>query len=172
MISTAEPRSKRGDYPLIASTGLLSADYFQLSYVKSLPGWVLGVTFILLVLSGSVLTVSLIRWVIEAIEKPIRRKRRARWEAEHVAAINELPNDEGYILAWAVANQMQVFSAPYFNADIKALMAKGYLFNVPGSHAAHQVPFMIPEYIWRYLKQSCEGEDMSRFVGQRPFSRW
>jgi hypothetical protein len=157
---------------LLASNGLLLADHLGLEYVAALPTWALGAAFTGALLSGSALIVAIIRWILDAINRPIRKRRRIGRQAEHINALNDLPEEEGVILAWAIANGTQVVSVPYFNAHVKALMTKGYLILSPGSHHSNETPMLIPDHIWKVLAEESKGEDLSGLKRVKLFSRW
>lgn len=159
----------------LAGIAVLASERFELHYLATLPSWVPAAAFIAVVLSGSVLAVAAVRAVIDLARGPIRRRRQARYYAEHVAMLDDLPAQEAMLLAWAVANSTQVISAPYFNPHIKALAAKGYLQILAGSHRPHETPFRIPSHIWKALKSEAEKdpEALRPLIGQRPFQgRW
>lgn len=157
---------------LLASGGMLYADHLSLPYLASLPKWAPGAAFVAALFSGSVLIVAALKSIINMASEPFRKKRRLASQAEHIAGLNDLPDAERYILAWAIANSTQVIAAPYFNAHIKGLITRGYLITPPGSHSALETPLWIPDHIWQALKEALRGEDLSKFVGARPFDRW
>ncbi len=157
---------------LLASASMLLADHLGLPYLASLPAWAPGAAFTVAVFSGATLTVSIIKSTISLICRPFDRRRRRKRQANHVAALADLSNDEGYILAWAVANRTQVISAPYFNATVKALITKGYLLMPPGSHSPVETPFLIPDHIWEAIKADLRDANLGDLVGARPFDRW
>lgn len=157
---------------LLASVGLLCADYFAFPYVASLPTWAPGAAFITALLSGSVLIVSVIKMIIDLVSAPFAKRRRLAWQAQHAAGINDLSDPEKLILVWALANSTQVFAGPYFDGNIKALIARGYLSIPPGSHRTDETPLQIPNHIWSALKADLGDEDLSPLIGQRPFRRW
>ncbi|OAV52473.1 hypothetical protein A6U98_27135 [Rhizobium sp. WYCCWR10014] len=157
---------------LLASSGILYADNVASSYLASLPKWAPGAAFVAALFSGSVLIVSALKSLINLARKPFMRKRRLAWQAEHVAGLEDLPDSERYILAWAIANSTQVVAAPYFNAHVKGLITRGYLLTTPGSHSINETPLLIPDHIWKALKEGLQGENLSALIGVRPFDRW
>jgi hypothetical protein len=157
---------------LFASSGILLADYFALSYLASLPKWLPGAAFIVAICSASVLAVSVARAVLEMACVPFARRRRLKRQAEHIAGIEDISEPEKWLLAWAIANQTQVFSGDFFNEHVKALMARGYIRVPAGPHLTDKTPLHIPDHIWAALKERLRGEDLSKLFGARPFDRW
>lgn len=157
---------------LLASLGILTADYFDLPYLTSLPSWLPGAAFIGAILSGSVLGVAIARTAIEMAAAPISLRRRLERQAKHVEGLGDISQPEQFLLAWAVANRTQVFSGDYFNEHVKALLARGYLSVPAGNHLTNKTPLRIPDYIWEALKNDLRDQDLSQLVGLRPFDSW
>lgn len=157
----------------IASVALLGADHLEMRYLQALPSWSLGAAFISAITSGSILIVALLQQTIGLAMRPIRRRRYKAAEAAHVESLNDLPQPEMWLLAWAVANQTQVFAGPYFNPYIKALIAKGLLQIPGGHHHTDETPLLIPDHIWKALKDDWKNQpQLQELVGLRPFDRW
>lgn len=117
--------------------------------------------------------VALLQQTIGLAMRPIRRRRYKAAEAAHVESLNDLPQPEMWLLAWAVANQTQVFAGPYFNPYIKALIAKGLLQIPGGHHHTDETPLLIPDHIWKALKDDWKNQpQLQELVGLRPFDRW
>lgn len=157
---------------MVASIAILIGDHFRLLYLSGLPQWIPGTAFLTLVLSFSILTTHVVRAVFDLISEPYRKKRTEKWRKEHIAGLDDLSDNEAYLLAWAVANRTRIFSGPYFNPHTQALKAKGYLIIPGGNHHTSQMPFEIPEYIWKALKEELSGQDLQELEGDRPFDRW
>lgn len=157
---------------IVASISILAGHHFELVYLSSLPQWIPGTAFLTLVLSFSILTTHIVRWILNQVTAPYRKRQAQKWKEEHIAGLNDLSQPEMYLLAWAVANRTRVFSAPYFNPHTQALKAKGYLVIPPGSHSTQQMPYKIPEYIWEALKEELAGQNLSELKGVNLFDSW
>ncbi|WP_157813649.1 hypothetical protein [Sinorhizobium meliloti] len=155
----------------LAGAGILGGYHFDMRYLTALPAWLPGAAFIATLCSASVLTVAIIRSALQLITRPFRRRAREKWQAQHIAALDDLPEPEAFLLAWAVANKTKVFSAPYFNPHTKALVAKGFLSIPPGNHRTDEMPFAVPDYIWDVLKEQLQEADIGQLRGLRPFDR-
>jgi hypothetical protein len=157
---------------LFASSGLLVADQYSVSYLASLPTFLPGAAFIIALCSGSVLLVATVRGLVRLIKKPFQRRRLIAMQSRHAEAVHDLSDAEKWILAWALANRTQVISANFFDATIKALIARDYLIVPPGPHRSDETPLRIPDHVWAVLKRDLQNEDLSSLVGVNPFRRW
>jgi hypothetical protein len=157
---------------LLASAGILTADYLHLPYLASLPAWLPGSAFVIGILSGSVLVVAIIRELIRWAKAPFIRRRRLRSQREHLKRLHDLSEAERWLLAWAVANRRQVFSGDYFNEHVTTLLARGYLRVSSGSHLSNNMPLHIPDHVWEAINKGFSSQDLSELVGLRPFDRW
>ncbi|MDX0178616.1 hypothetical protein [Sinorhizobium meliloti] len=153
----------------LAGASILGGYHFDIHYLTALPDWLPGVTFIATLCSASILTVTITRSILELVTRPFRRKAWEEWQAKHIAGLDELPEAEALLLAWAVANKTRVFSAPYFNPHTKALVAKGLLTIPGGSHHTDEMPFEVPDHIWGALKENLTKTDLRPLQGLHPF---
>ncbi|QYO78476.1 hypothetical protein [Devosia salina] len=157
---------------LISSLAILLAYHFELAVLTSLPTFVPGAAFITSVLTGSILMVSTIRGIANLFMKPFRRRQLAAAEQRDVDMLEDLPEPEAILLGWAAANNTQVFSAPYFNPYMKALVAKGLVIIPGGHHHSDDMPFYIPNHIWKAIRvevKSAPPELTSQLREHRPF---
>ena len=155
----------------VAAAAIMGADQFDVQYMDTLPSWSVGAAFLGSILSGSILVVALARAIGNLAMSPMRRRRLKAAQANHARKLEDLPEKECFILVWAVANNTQVISEPYFNNYIKALVAKGFLEIPPGNHHSDETPFYIPDHIWAVLKADIIGResDIKELVGYLPF---
>lgn len=157
----------------IAGASILISDYVGLKYLETLPNWMPGVAFLVTVLSGGILAVALLQSVATLAMRPIWQRRFKAAQRSQIADLENLPEPEALLLAWAVANRTQVFSGPYFNPHIKALIAKGLLTIPPGHHHSDEIPLQIPDHIWTAVKDDTKDEPLlQELVGLKPFDRW
>lgn len=158
---------------LLASCGVLAGYHFELDYLRALPAWLPGVAFIAATLAASVLGITVVRFLIDAALNPGRKRRAEQWRQKHIEELDDLPEAELLLLAWALANKTRVFSAPYFNQHTKALSAKGFLIVPGGNHHTDETPFEIPNYVWDALKEKLKSQDIRQLVGLQPFqNQW
>jgi hypothetical protein len=155
----------------LGAAALLTCDHFGLSYTKVLPEWFLGAIFIFLVFSSAVLVVSLLRFVVNAIARPIRRKRAEKWRQEHAEKMKDLPIPEIGVLLWAASQNTQVFLAPFNHELLEPLVAKGYVEHVPGHHSILDWPHHIPDHVWTFLRAELRAEPQLDRI-ENPFRRY
>lgn len=158
---------------MVGSCAVLAGDYYDLPQLAGVPDWLVGAAYIVAAFSGATLAVGLLRWMIALATLPFRRMSAEKWRNEHVQGLSDLPPDEVGILVWALANGRQVVVVEFFDDRIKALAAKGYLTMVPGNHRTNQVPYRIPEHVWRALKNEEIPHDVRQeLLNHSPFGRW
>ena len=156
-----------------ASVGVLTADHYQMSYLSLLPAWLPGAGFVGFIASASLLLVALVQGVGRMMAAPFARKRRLQNQERHVEGLNDISDPEKWLLAWAVANNTQVFAGDYFNEQVKALLARGYLsLAFGGAHYPSETPLRVPDHIWAVLKKELQSHEIKGLIGARPFSRW
>jgi len=136
----------------IGSAGLLFSDHLGVRYLATLPAWALGVALVVAWFSAGILFVALVRWLLDLVGRPFRRRRKARAKAEHVEGLAGLPDEEKYILAWAGHRNTQVFLAEFNHELLEPLVAKGYVSIVPGHHSILAWPHRIPDHIWKEVR--------------------
>lgn len=155
----------------IASSAVLISGHLGLTYLETLPDWFPGAVFLAAVASGSILFVAIFQSAIGLAMRSIRVRRYKAAETAHLETVKELPPPEIALLAWAVANRTQVFTAPYFNPHVKALIAKGILTIPGGHHHTDETPLFIPDHIWKALKEDAkDSPHLQQLVGLKPFS--
>lgn len=153
-----------------ACCGLLISDTFQLRYLAGLPSWVLSATFVIAVFSGSVIIVRALQGIISLITAPLRARRFDSAVKAHLKRLEEMPPEEGAILAWAVANKKQVFVAGINEPRLAPLVAKGFLERLAGTHSMLEWPYRIPDHVWDELMRQWN-EDPFEFNAPNPFIR-
>lgn len=143
---------------LLASAGLLAADFYKLEYVTDTPRWVINGAFIVGIVSGAVLISYLVSQVARFISWPflwyrerVKAKNNEKKLQEHAAGIHDLPVDQRYILAYFFTTKERAFAAEINHRRLVPLITMGYVKQQAGTHGVLDWPHFIPEHIWQEM---------------------
>lgn len=150
---------------LLGTGGILLGEALGLRYLRTLPEWALGATFVAMVFAAAVLAVSALRGVITGVSAMSGRRKRTLAVAAHVARLDDLPQAEKEVLAYLTLKGTQVFLAQHGHHRLEPLVAKGYVKMLGGTHSILQWPYKIPDHIWAELPERVSTDvDRSRMV--------
>jgi hypothetical protein len=74
-------------------------------------------------------------------------------EAEILKRLDNLDSGEADLLAGAVEKRSQTIYWPKDAAEVKSLIAKGFLESVPDDSTLLYKPFSIPRFVWDHILQ-------------------
>lgn len=137
----------------LSCLGVLGAYSYYPEYIGGLPSSTKSVVFLGAIFSGSIVLVRIVQVILGMIAFPYRFWRRKRAQAQHVRQLWDLPNDERWVLAWAVASNKQVILANFTDARLAPLVSKDFLYRLPGNHSILDWPHKVPDHIWKELQR-------------------
>ena len=157
----------------LGSAVTIGAAEYKLPYAEDLPEWLILVLFLLGVFSAAILLVETLRgvgWIIRRIGKWRAKRRLTR---SRLKQLDDLPNHEGYVLAYLFTRGTQAFTAPLQHAQLIPLVQKGLIIQQSGTHGMLDWPYYVPDYVWAELKRR---ESDFRLKNPQnmpnPLSRW
>lgn len=156
----------------IGSISILVGEGFGISYLATLPRLVFGIAFLIAAFSGAVLIVAIIVKSIAGIEDHRTRRRRAEAKKRHIAALNNLPDEEKAVLNYVASCRTQVFLASMNHNRLEPLIAKGYVEVVRGMHSVVDWPHKVPDHIWNELLLLVPETQNKRALHNPLASRW
>lgn len=149
---------------LLASSGLLAAEYHKLEYVADTSRWVINAAFIVGIVSGAILLSFMVAQFARLASYPFRiratnKEERAKAEAllKHAEKLHDLPDDQKYILAYFFTTKQRAFTAEINHKKLIPLVTLGYIRAVSGRHSMIDWPYYIPEHVWDELERYAEG---------------
>lgn len=138
---------------LLGAFGLLASESYGYDYLADLPKWGRGVIFSVGVFSGAVVAVRVLQWIGYVVTLPRRRWLRKKRISRDLQLLAELPNQEQFILYWAAQNNLQVFHCQLHNPATEALVAKGLVIMIGGSHSMLEWPYSIVDHVWQEVRR-------------------
>ncbi|NVM43196.1 hypothetical protein HWX16_23210 [Ochrobactrum intermedium] len=143
---------------LLASAGILVADFYKLEYVADTSRWIINGAFIVGIVSGAILISYLVSQLARVISWPFlwylaktREKDKEKKLQEHAAGIHDLPEEQRYILAYFFTTKERAFAAEINHRRLVPLITRGYVKQQGGTHGALDWPHFIPEHIWNEM---------------------
>lgn len=143
---------------LLASIGLLAADYYKLDYVADTSRWVINGAFIVGIVSGAILISFLVAQLARLAIWPYRYYQRKELSKlnkaeldKHAAGIHDLPDEQRYILAYFFTTKQRAFPAEINHRRLVPLITLGYVRQNTGTHGVLDWPHFIPEHIWQEM---------------------
>ncbi len=154
---------------LVAAVLIVGADQYQVQYVAGLPRVFFAAVFIVGICAFAVCVSKLVVAIV-GIPKWFRRRRLQRERRDReIAWLHDLPNDEGYVMAWLFTSNTQAFSTSFGHKLLVGLIQKGLVLQMSGAHSVLDWPHMIPDHIWAEMGRNRELFTVDVRAHQNPF---
>lgn len=150
---------------LIGSAAMLFAHHAGLPYAREINGFVMSLFFVVAVFAAAVCMVQFIlaafrggRWIVSAWRGYRFRQHQSKW-------LNELPENEKYILSYFFTGNRQAFPALLGHGRLVGLVQKGLVIPME-NQAANQLEWLhtIPDHIWEEMKKQPQKFTLPNFA--------
>lgn len=99
---------------------------------------------------------SFIFWIVQMWPKVIYWLDRKKYERTVINRLDSLSNEEWSIILYCLLKNQQTIIIPGIHSKASALVSKDILCYSRGSFSALAYPFLIPDFLWKYLNDNYE----------------